>query len=81
MLFFQKQTYFPPTKRFQVRKIPLAKMAKFLLQDTFEQPRLTMTTRVDSACLISEFSHGKQLPSLLIHQNVRLVCAKMAFET
>ena len=37
-------------------------------------------TRVDSAFLISEFPHGTQWRSLLVHTNPRLIHTKMALE-
>jgi len=45
------------------------------------QPRLTISRPRRHSLSISEFPHGMQLPSLLIHQNARLVHAKMALET
>jgi len=36
---------------------------------------------VDALFLISEFLHGTQLRSLLLHQNARLVFTKIALET
>jgi len=37
--------------------------------------------RIDWTGLISEFPHGTQSGSLLVHQNVKLVFAKMALKT
>jgi len=37
----------------------------------------TLAMRVDSICLTREFPHGTQLRSLLVHQNPRLVYAKL----
>ena len=47
-----------------------------------EQPRLTVSHAYwISACLLSDFPHGTQSRSLLLHQSVKFVFAKLTFDT
>jgi len=47
-----------------------------------EQPRFTISHAYwINACLLSNFPHGTQLRSLLLHQSVKFVFAKLALDT
>jgi len=82
-LFFKNNDVFLP-KNVRGTQGASSQNGQISFTGKYEQPKLTVSHArrvVDTACLISEFPHGAQLRTLLVHQNARYVYAKMAVAT